>query len=76
MTKAQFTIVGSAILAAAIVLFALAQRAWPEAAAACKEACAAQGKRFVITPPGTAGRMVDGANTRDDRALSCHCVSK
>jgi hypothetical protein len=76
MTKSQALLVAAAFLLAAIGFYALTQRASAQAARACEQTCAAKGKSFIVLPAGSAGRYVDGTNTREDAANTCSCLER
>ena len=76
MNKSQVLAVFVVFLLAALGFYASTQRSTSQAMRTCERTCTAQGKRFVVAPAGTAGRYVDGTNTRDDAANACTCIQQ
>jgi hypothetical protein len=74
MPKSQMLVVAAAFLLAGFGLYALLTHNSSRSADACRQVCTAQGKTFIVTPPGTAGRMVDGTNTKDETNKACTCT--
>jgi hypothetical protein len=76
MTRPQIFLIAAAFLLAALGFYASSVRTSAQRAEACERVCAVQGKGFIVVPPGTAGRFVDGTSTKDESNNTCTCVGR